>query len=324
MKIRVRHLAFPLAVTLSAHATAAPVGRRALVIGNATYATLPPLPACAASARVVAAALRRAGFDVTDKTDVTNGEMGSAIADFAAAAGATPASGAVLYVCGYAVDFGGRAFLLPASADIERDTDALTQGLTATSVVSSLVRSGTHAGLVLLDAVSMPKSATEAHFEPLSQVATGSVGLAAVVSGAPPPDGATQLAAACAATLGTTDMEVGALLHGLSSRLGGAAGIKLTVAAPSVPVPLAAAAPVVAPAPVSAPAVLPDEAHMTEADKRAVQAALLRLGYYDKQVDGVFGADTRAAIRRFQHEMGADMTGIITPPQSARLLGRSQ
>ena len=31
---------------------------------------------------------------------------------------------------------------------------------------------------------------------------------------------------------------------------------------------------------------------------RRVQAALMRLGYYDKQADGIFGADTRAAIHR--------------------------
>jgi peptidoglycan hydrolase-like protein with peptidoglycan-binding domain len=66
---------------------------------------------------------------------------------------------------------------------------------------------------------------------------------------------------------------------------------------------------------------MPDEAHMTEADRRQIQSALLRLGYYDKTVDGVFGADTRAAIRRFQHEIGADMTGFITPAESSRLLG---
>ena len=59
---------------------------------------------------------------------------------------------------------------------------------------------------------------------------------------------------------------------------------------------------------------------MTEADRRRIQAALSRLGYYAGQVDGIFGADTRAAIRRFQHEIGADMTGRITPEQSARLL----
>ena len=59
---------------------------------------------------------------------------------------------------------------------------------------------------------------------------------------------------------------------------------------------------------------------MTEADRRRIQAALLRLGYYDRQVDGIFGADTRAAIRRFQHEIGADMTGRITSEQAGRLI----
>ena len=63
---------------------------------------------------------------------------------------------------------------------------------------------------------------------------------------------------------------------------------------------------------------------MTDADRRRIQAALLRLGYYDKQADGIFGADTRAAIRRFQHEISADMTGVITPEQSARLLATSK
>ena len=41
-------------------------------------------------------------------------------------------------------------------------------------------------------------------------------------------------------------------------------------------------------------------------DRRQVQTTLARLGYYDAQVDGVFGPDTRAAIRRYQHELGAD------------------
>jgi len=59
---------------------------------------------------------------------------------------------------------------------------------------------------------------------------------------------------------------------------------------------------------------------MTDADRRRIQGALLRLGYYDGRVDGIFGPDTRAAIRRFQHEIGAEMSGRITPEQSGRLL----
>jgi hypothetical protein len=64
---------------------------------------------------------------------------------------------------------------------------------------------------------------------------------------------------------------------------------------------------------------LPDEADMTDADRRRVQTALARLGYYDGQVDGVFGPDTRAAIRRYQHELHAAMTGRLTADQASKL-----
>ena len=61
---------------------------------------------------------------------------------------------------------------------------------------------------------------------------------------------------------------------------------------------------------------------MTDADRRAVQIALARMAYYDGQVDGLFGADTRAAIRRWQHEVGADMTGTLSGAQATRLVGQ--
>jgi peptidoglycan hydrolase-like protein with peptidoglycan-binding domain len=59
---------------------------------------------------------------------------------------------------------------------------------------------------------------------------------------------------------------------------------------------------------------------MTADDRQRIQTALLRLGYYDGKVDGIFGPDTRAAIRRFQHEIGTEMTGRITPEQASRLV----
>lgn len=86
--------------------------------------------------------------------------------------------------------------------------------------------------------------------------------------------------------------------------------------APPPPAPTAAA-----PNPVPA---MPEENQMTEADRRRVQAALAVLGYYSGRIDGQFGAETRAAIRRFQHEIGADMTGRLTAEQAGRLVaGRS-
>ena len=59
---------------------------------------------------------------------------------------------------------------------------------------------------------------------------------------------------------------------------------------------------------------------MTYADRRDVQIALARLGYYDGRIDGVIGPDTRAAIRRWQHEIGAEMTGALSGAQATRLV----
>ncbi len=59
---------------------------------------------------------------------------------------------------------------------------------------------------------------------------------------------------------------------------------------------------------------------MTDADRREVQSALVRLGYYDSPVDSLFGPETRAAIRRYQHEIGAEMTGRLTAEEATRLV----
>ena len=52
--------------------------------------------------------------------------------------------------------------------------------------------------------------------------------------------------------------------------------------------------------------------------------ALLALGYYPGPVDGAFGPDTRAAIRRFQHEIQVEMTGRLTSGQAQQLLARAR
>jgi hypothetical protein len=59
---------------------------------------------------------------------------------------------------------------------------------------------------------------------------------------------------------------------------------------------------------------------MSAADRRQIQAALLRLGYDPGPVDGSFGSLTRAAIRRFQQGIGAEPTGVITADEASRLV----
>ena len=351
----------------SAGAAPPPAAQRlALVIGNATYAALPPLPACTASAHAAAAALRRAGFDVTERLDLTNGQMGAALAELAETAAKTPGKSVAVYVCGYVVGFDNRAFLLPVSASIERDTDVLTQGLVAKSVVDAVRRSGARAGLVLLDAVAKPAGDGRLSLDTLTAgTPEGSVAVAAASTDAAPPAGATPLATALSTALTLPEIEAGDVLRTLQQRLAGASGTRLAVAPaaepawlaggpaavaapppqappppappPAVPpvssppaalaAPSAANPPAAAPAqavtqasPADAAAAFPDEEHMAVGDRRRVQTALLHLGYYDRQVDGVFGPETRAAIRRFQHEIGADMTGRITPEQAGRLI----
>jgi len=72
---------------------------------------------------------------------------------------------------------------------------------------------------------------------------------------------------------------------------------------------LAAATPAPAPAAAAAAAA---PAAAGSADVRLVQSALARLGYGPITVDGIFGAETAGAIRRFEAANGWPQTGRIT------------
>ncbi len=317
-------------------AAAADASRLALVIGNSAYTNLPALGACAASVNVVSAALKRAGFDVTQRLDPSNGRMGAAIAEFADALASAPGSVAVAYYCGYVVAFDGRMFLLPVSADLERATDALTQGMVSRALINAVVTSNVTSGLVLLDTAVTPKTAAGLALDTLVNPAElGNRALVAANSPAPLPDGPTPLAAALAAGLAASEIETRAMLKDMRDALQGTPGLKLAVFEPAYPTwlrggpsapPNVVAVPPPQPLPVpvtAAPAgpTRPTEpAALNELDRRRVQLALQRLGYYAGNVDGITGADTLAAIRRFQHELGAAMTGHLTAEQASRLL----
>ena len=130
--------------------------RTALIISNAQYANLPPLARCTASAAAVRDALKAKGFEVVERSDVRRGEFDAAIGSLAKRTAASPPSVAVVYYCGYAQEFNGRSFLLPAAADIQRENDVLTQGLISKSLVDSLARVGDSTGVVLLDGFQPP------------------------------------------------------------------------------------------------------------------------------------------------------------------------
>jgi hypothetical protein len=354
--------AIAIAASPASHAAHAAPAHDALVIGNGTYESLPPLPACLLSAHAVSAALRNAGFEVVEREDATSGGTDAAIGEASRSFAAAPGATAFVYVCAYASALNDRAFLLPTSAHIARPSDLLTQGVLAKSLLTMLTRGGVRSAVLALDIFPAPGApATLA----LDAAVQGDLpdGLGAIaVSQAIPPGGPTPLAAALVANLKATTVQIGPLLAAVQQQL--AASKAVTIAAvhapagpsyllggpspapsappapsgppaPSAPPPSAqAAAPpaqeaaasstptgATVPPPTAAASPLPADAQMTDADRRRVQTALARLGYYDGKVDGVFGPDTRAAIRRYQHELHADMTGQLTQAQANRLVG---
>ena len=59
---------------------------------------------------------------------------------------------------------------------------------------------------------------------------------------------------------------------------------------------------------------------MSEQDRRRIQVILATMGYYAGRIDGTFGPETRAAIRRYQFEIKAELTGHLNAEQATRLV----
>lgn len=62
-----------------------------------------------------------------------------------------------------------------------------------------------------------------------------------------------------------------------------------------------------------------DLRELTAQELRSVQQALKALGYYNGRIDGVIGRGGRRAIERFQEDLGADQTGLLTIGQTLEL-----
>ena len=336
---------YALLFLCAGHARAEPdPNRLALVIGNSAYTAFPALPACTASAHAITAALQRRGFDVLERNDTSNGEFRAALGTYERRLVAADSPTSVVYVCGYGTGYDGRPFLLPVSASLGRDTDILTEGLIASFVTGLSARAAPRLTVTLLDVVPRPgfpppplagllsppaKGATVmlAATEPSSSQAPTPFAEALVAELASPAARARDLAAAAQRAW---QAKGGSLLATAAfptdDAIAPAPSPQASPPASSLPPAAAPPAPIPPTAPTQAqspPALQLDEDRLGDAERRQVQAQLKRLGYYPGQIDGVFGPDTRAAIRRFQFELGADMSGRLTPAEIARLLAHA-
>jgi Putative peptidoglycan binding domain len=316
----------------------------ALVVGSANYASLPAVVGCGRSANAVSAALRGLNFQLTERQDASTGGIDAGMSEFADRLSNGKGPGFV-YICGYATDFNNRTFLLPTTARIGRPSDVITQGVLAKSMLATVSRDPATTAVVIFDLIPQPGSPQRIDLDALTNVPVPD-GVAIIAAAETTTTQApTPVAAALVAALSGPEPRTEGVLASVKATLAGSPSALVAWHLPAHPGFLAGGPPVAAPgpspppaAPVAAPVVPPvapavaapvvalpvahmaEEARMTEFDRRRVQDALRRLGYYDSTVDAVFGPETRAAIRRYQHEIGSEMTGYLSADQASRLV----
>jgi uncharacterized caspase-like protein len=128
----------------------APAGaekRVALVIGNSAYKDA-PLKNPVNDARDMAAALRKLGFEVIEKTNVSQREMNRAIVQFGEKLRADTV--ALFFYAGHGMQVKGRNYLLPVDAQIQSEASVRVETVDVDGVLDQLTVSSLN--IVILDA----------------------------------------------------------------------------------------------------------------------------------------------------------------------------
>lgn len=133
--------------TLSVQSGKAAERRVALVIGNSAYPGA-PLKNPVNDARDMASALRKLGFDVIEKSNITQKEMNRAIAQFGEKLRADTV--ALFYYAGHGMQVKGKNYLLPIDAQIASEASARAETVDVDTVMDQLAVSPMN--IVILDA----------------------------------------------------------------------------------------------------------------------------------------------------------------------------
>jgi len=326
--------------------------RIALVISNDEYASLPALERCGASATAARVALRGKGFKVIERGNLERGEFDSAIGALARRIAASPPALAVLYYCGYAMEFDGQSFLLPTSVTIARDDDVLTQGINSKNLVDSLGAAPQSTGFILLDVFRTPNASAPTSLGRLLEEVTAAnfavIGASNDGSGEGPTAASLALLDQVPDGDVNFDMFIVEMRRQLSRDTTVAAQFVPAIGGPSFPragprespppapvAPAASAVSTAVPVPPAPPSTEPaanaspaapsqrttrEPPQRSLQDKLLIQMMLADMGYYAGPIDGRFGRDTQGAIRRYQVRIKADATGCLSEEQAAGLL----
>jgi tetratricopeptide (TPR) repeat protein len=128
--------------------------RVALVIGNSDYGgDLGRLPNPVNDAKLMAATLRKVGFDVVEVEDADQGALKQAIVDFGdklsgAGAGAT----GLFFYAGHGVQMGGENYLVPVHAKLRKPADLDVEAVPVSLVLKQMDFAQSAVNIVILDA----------------------------------------------------------------------------------------------------------------------------------------------------------------------------
>ncbi|MFC7556296.1 hypothetical protein ACFQU7_34790 [Pseudoroseomonas wenyumeiae] len=202
----------------------------------------PALPACATSARLAAQTLEARGYAVTLREDLSHGEMAAAFRALGQALDRAPGAQAVAYLCTRAVASGGRAFLLPVTARVQRPSDAISQGILASRLAEALDRPDEGDALMLVDAMTGPAGDAAAWQDAVSRTSSR-VGLAVALPEPAPETGPAPLAGSLRTLIPDGGAPMVDLSAALRQQLAPRPGLTLVLHAPAVPVPKPPAGP---------------------------------------------------------------------------------
>ena len=142
-------LSFFLVIAFLNPARAAVERKVALVIGNAAYTTVSPLPNPINDASAVAEELKAIGFDVMLRDNLDNSGLRHALQDFEDKVAGSQI--AIVYYAGHGIEINGINYLIPTDAKLARDSHVVDEAVSLDRVIASMSAAST-LSLVLLDA----------------------------------------------------------------------------------------------------------------------------------------------------------------------------
>jgi hypothetical protein len=126
--------------------------RIALVVGNANYHDEQKLSNPANDAALIAASLKKVGFDVVLLTDAGQKQLEHAIIDFGdRLSKAGPDATGLFYYAGHGLQVDGENYLIPVDADITREAEVEVDAVEADLVLKQMAFAGSRINIVILD-----------------------------------------------------------------------------------------------------------------------------------------------------------------------------